>query len=385
MTERVSVVVVGAGPAGLVLGNLLQANGIDTLILERGSRAHVQTRARAGFLGAHTLRVLTENGLAAGILRAGYEHDTCAFRQSDGEFVLNYRHLGHGEVHTVYPQQNLVTDLIASYLDRGGELRFDVAVTEVDALNATVRYQDASGTGEVTGRFLAGCDGSNGVTRSAIPAALATRHARDHGISWLAVLAEAPPSVSAVMYALHDNGFAGHMARTPQVTRYYLQVPPDEDPSGWSDERIWTELGVRMHVDRFGPLRQGPVTERRMVRLRSDVIDPIQHRRLFLVGDAASLISPAAAKGANLAVLEAEILARALVDALVRDDERALAAYSQTCLPRIWRAQEFSHWMINLLHAPGTGFLRELRRARLDSLRESRAHQDFFAENYVGV
>jgi p-hydroxybenzoate 3-monooxygenase len=392
MADQTAVVIVGAGPAGLVLGNLLRANGIDTLILERGSRAHVETRARAGFLGAHSARVLTGNGLAAGMLRDGHEHDTCTFRQPMAEFELNYRHLGRGEVHTVYPQQNLVTDLIAEYLDRGGELRFDVTVTvtDVDAETATIRYQDGSGSGEATGRFLAGCDGSNGVTRSAIPTALVTRHARDHGVGWLAIIAEAPPSSTAVTYAMHDNGFAGHMARSPQVTRYYLQVPPDKDPAGWSDERIWTELGVRMGVDRFGPLRQGPVTERRVVRSRSDVIDPIQYGRLFLVGDAASLIGPSAAKGANLAILEAEILAGALADALTQGDEQALAGYSRMCLPRIWRAQEFSHWMINLLHGPratepDAGFHWELRRARLDSLRDSRAHQDFFAENYVGI
>lgn len=390
MAEQVAVAIVGAGPAGLVLGNLLRARGVDTLILERAGREQVQARARAGFLGADSVRVLTEHGLGAGMLRNGRPHDTCAFRDADGEFELNYGKLGRGEVHTVYPQQDLVTDLIAEYLDRGGALRFGVTATDVDAETATVRYRDARGTGAVTGRFLAGCDGSNGVTRRAVPASLVTRHARDHGIAWLALLAAAPQSMTAVTYAIHDNGFAGHMARSPQVTRYYLQVPPDDDPAAWTDERIWTELGVRMRVEQFGPLRQGPITERRIVRLRSDVIDPIQHARLFLVGDAASLISPSAAKGANLAIMEAEVLAGALADALTRDDDHALAAYSRTCLPRIWRAQEFSHWMINLLHGPtGTdpdaGFHRALRRARLASLRDSRTHQDFFAENYVST
>ena len=384
------VVIVGAGPAGLVLGNLLRANGIDTLILERGSRAQVQSRARAGFLGPYSARVLTEHGLGAGMLRDGHPHGTCAFRDSSGEFELNYGKLAQGEVHTVYPQQNLVTDLIAEYLARGGELRFGVTVTDVDAETATVRFHDDSGTGAATGLFLTGCDGSNGVTRHAIPTSLVNRHARDHGIAWLAVLAQAPPSLAAVTYAMHDNGFAGHMARSPHVTRYYLQVDPHEDPMVWTDDRIWAELGVRMRVDEFDPLRQGPVTERRIVRLRSDVIDPIQHGRLFLVGDAASLISPSAAKGANLAIMEAEVLAGALTDALTRDDDRALTTYSRTCLPRIWRAQEFSHWMINLLHGPsGTdpdaAFQRALRRARLDSLRDCQAHQDFFAENYVGI
>jgi p-hydroxybenzoate 3-monooxygenase len=267
--------------------------------------------------------VLTEHGLAAGMLRNGRSHDTCAFRDDDGEFELNYGELGRGEVHTVYPQQHLVTDLIAEYLHRGGRIRFDVAVTEIDAATATVRHDG----GESRGRFVVGCDGSNGVSRRALPTGLATRHARDHGIAWLAVLAAAPQSMNAVTYALHDNGFAGHMARSPQVTRYYLQVCPDDDPAAWPDERIWSELAVRMRVDRFGPLREGPVTERRLVRLRSDVVDPMQHGRLFLAGDAASLISPSAAKGANLAIMQAEVLARALTDAVTREDEAALRAY----------------------------------------------------------
>jgi p-hydroxybenzoate 3-monooxygenase len=390
VADRATVLVVGAGPAGLVLGNLLRAKGIHTLILERGSRGHVLTRARAGFLCANSVRVLTEHGLGTGLLHSGQQHGTCVFREAGGEFALHYGKLGRGERHTVYPQQELVADLLAEYLDRGGELRFGVTVTDVDPETATVRFRDGTGSGEASGRFLAGCDGGNGVTRRALPAAGVTRHARDHGIAWLAVLAAAPQSMAAVTYAIHDNGFAGHMARSPRVTRYYLQVSPDDDPAAWTDERVWAELGHRMRVDEFGPLRQGPVTERRIVHLRSDVTDPIQHSRLFLVGDAASLVSPSAAKGANLAIMAAEVLAGALTDALVRDDEHALAAYSRTCLPRIRRAHEFSQWMIDLLHDPpgagaDVGLRRALRRTRLDDLRDSRAHQDLFAEHYVGI
>lgn len=390
MTDHTTVLIVGAGPAGLVLGNLLRAEGIETLVLERATREQVQTRARAGFLGPNSVRVLTEHGLAAGLLHKGRSHGVCAFRGEDGEFELNYAELGAGDVHTVYPQQDLVTDLIAEYLDRGGDIRFGVTVTGVDAATATITWRDESGEGVVSGRFLAGCDGSHGVTRAAVPAAPERRHGRDHGITWLALLAEAPQSTAAVTYALHEDGFAGHMARSPQVTRYYLQVPPGDDAADWTDERIWTALATRMRTAEFGPLRQGPITERRLVRLRSEVVDPVQHERLFLAGDAASLISPSAAKGANLAIMEAEVLARALVGALRRDDEQPLAAYTRTCLPRIWRAQEFSHWMIDLLHgpartAPDAGFQRALRRARLDSLRRSRAHQNFFAEHYVGI
>ncbi|MGW6445453.1 4-hydroxybenzoate 3-monooxygenase [Lentzea sp. NPDC055074] len=382
VVDHTTVLIAGAGPAGLVLGNLLQAQGIDTLVVERASREQVQTRARAGFLGPHSARVLTEHGLGSGMLHKGRKHGVCAFRGEEGEFELDYSRLGRGEVHTVYPQQDLVTDLIAEYLDRGGEIRFGVTVTGVDSGTATIRCRDERGENTVTGRFLAGCDGGNGVTRQAVPG---KRISQDHGASWLAVLAEAPQSMAAVTYAIHDDGFAGHMARSPGVTRYYLQVPPGDDPEAWTDERIWTALDTRMRVDEFGQLKQGPIIERRIVRLRSEVVEEIQHERLFLVGDAAGLISPSAAKGANLAIMEAETLASALVSALRHDDERPLAAYSRTCLPRVWRAQEFSRWMIDLLHTQDDDFHRALRRARLHSLRDCHAHQNFFAEHYVGI
>ncbi|MFD4676591.1 4-hydroxybenzoate 3-monooxygenase [Lentzea sp. NPDC058450] len=365
-----------------MLGNLLQAQGIRTLVVERASRDQVQTRARAGFLGPNSARVLIEHGLGAGMLHKGRSHGVCAFRGEDGEFELDYSALGRGEVHTVYPQQDLVTDLVAEYLHRGGEIRFGATVTGVDSGTATIRYRDEQGESVVSGRFLAGCDGGNGISRTALPG---RRFAQDHGVSWLAVLAEAPQSMAAVTYAIHDDGFAGHMARSPGVTRYYLQVPPGDDAEAWTDDRIWAALRTRMRVDDFGQLKEGPITERRIVRLRSEVVDPIQHDRLFLVGDAASHISPSAAKGANLAIMEAEVLASAFTSALLRDDERPLAEYSRTCLPRVWRAQEFSRWMIDLLHAPDDDFHRALRRARLHSLRDCRAHQNFFAEHYVGI
>lgn len=392
--DQATVVIIGAGPAGLVLGNLLLAEGIDCLILERGTREYVQTRARAGFLVANSVRILEQNGLAAGLLHNGQTHDVCAFRGAHGQFELNYGELGLREQHTVYPQQFLVTDLIAEFLSRGGDLRFGATVTEIADVHAdqpVVTYRDADGmVRRATGRFVAGCDGNTGVSRQSVAAQAVTRHRRDHGIAWLALLIEAPQSMCAVTYAIHEDGFAGHMARSPAVTRYYLQCSPGEDPESWSDQRVWAALNRRMRTDEFGPLHEGRVSERRVVHLRSDVIDPIQHGRLFLAGDAASLISPSAAKGANLAIMESDILAKAMIAALRKDDEQPLAGYTTTCLPRIWRAQEFSHWMIQLLHGPpgddeDARFLRELQRARLESLRESRTHQDFFAEHYVGI
>lgn len=382
---QVAVVILGAGPAGLVLGNLLLDRGVDCVILERRGRAAVEGRARAGFLAAHSVRVLSGNGLGAGVLARGRTHQTCLFRSDRGEFTLDYGQLGQGETHTVYPQQELVRDLVAEYLRRGGDLRFEAEAEEVAEGRVRLR-----GGAEVTGRYVAGCDGHRGVARRALTGQGVRTDRWDHQVSWLAVLVQAPPSLAAVGYALHERGFAGHMARTESVTRYYLQCPRGTDPADWSEDRIWAELATRMRTGEFGPLREGAVLEKAVVDLRSDVLETPGAGRLWLAGDAAGLISPSAAKGANLAVLQAELLAQALHAALARGDESGLARYAADCLPRVWRAHEFSHWMSGLLHGPAVDgaaarYGRALQYARLDSLRTSRTHQDFFAENYTGI
>ena len=389
-----AVLIVGAGPAGLVVGCLLRAAGIDCAIFERQSRAHVESRTRAGFLAANTVRVLEENGLADGLRARAHRHTTCAFRGDGIEFELNYDGLGRGEVHTVYPQQDLVRDLIACFVDLGGEIDFETpaeSIQDLDTSRPSVSVRRPDGSLEThSARYVVGCDGQHGVARRVLLAAGAKRYDRDHGISWLALLARAPQSMPATVYAIHEHGFAGHMARSDTVTRYYLQCERGADPHAWSQERIWSELAERMRAKRFGALHEGEIFERVVVEMTSTVLDPIQFGNLYLAGDAASLLSPSAAKGANLAVMAAETLALALVAAINRGTEDGLASYSSDCLPRIWRAQEFSHWMLNLLHGPSgqdeeAVFLRALQQARLRSLASSRRYQDYFAENYVGV
>ncbi|MFE6054065.1 4-hydroxybenzoate 3-monooxygenase [Kitasatospora sp. NPDC056446] len=391
--ESAAVVILGAGPAGLTLGNLLHAHGIDCVVLERAERAALGTRARAGFLAANTVRTLERHGLADGLRRDGRPHGVCEFRTDDGRFRLDYGSLGHREQHTVYPQQDLVADLLAHYLDTGGRIAFGteaLAVHDADGTRPTVSARDAHGRPtRWRARYVAGCDGRHGAARRSLPPS-ALRHHRDHGVSWLGLLAQAPPSLDAVGYATHRGGFAGHMARTPEVTRYYLQCDRGTPADSWTDEQVWDLLDLRMRAAEHGPLRRGGIIGRTVVDLCSDVVEPLRHGSLLLAGDAASLVSPSAAKGANLAVLEAELLAEALVDDLAHGEPGALEQYSRRGLARIWRAQEFSHWMIRLLHTdPGTDgesfFHESMRRSRLESLRTSRAHQDWFAENYVGV
>ncbi|MER7846026.1 4-hydroxybenzoate 3-monooxygenase [Kitasatospora sp. NPDC096077] len=396
--ETADVVILGAGPAGLTLGNLLHAAGIDCVVLERADRAHVQTRARAGFLAANTVRVLDRHGLAAGLHRRGQPHGTCEFRTENGSFRLDYGALGRRELHTVYPQQDLVDDLLTHYLEAGGRIAFGTeaqSVRDAAGPNPTVDVRDTEGRpGRWRARYVAGCDGRHGAARRSLPAGT-LRHQRDHGVSWLGLIAEAPPSLDAVGYAMHPDGFAGHMARTADITRYYLQCERGTPADAWSEDRIWAALDRRMGAAEHGPLRHGRILQRSVIDLESDVIEPLRHGSLLLAGDAASLPAPAAAKGANLAVLEAELLAEALVDELTHGDSRALDRYSERCLQHIWRAQEFAHWMIQLLHSPllnptvgpaeESFFHESMRRSRVESLRTSRTHQDWFAENYVGI
>ncbi|MEU8763849.1 4-hydroxybenzoate 3-monooxygenase [Streptomyces sp. NPDC048659] len=388
------MVILGAGPAGLVLGNLLLRAGIDCAILERSGRDDIRHRQRAGFLAAHTVGVLARNGLDEGLSRYGQEHRVCEFRTVDGRFRLDYGRLGAKEPHTVYPQHRLVADLLDSFLGAGGRIRFDteaLAVHDTDGPAPSVTVRDPDGhPGRWQARYVAACDGQHGAGRRSLRPGAVRHNRRDHGVSWLGLLAEAPPSLDAVGYAVHPHGFAGHMARSTDITRYYLQCTPGTRADAWSDTCVWDELDTRMRAADYGPLTRGRIVQRTVVGLRSDVLEPLRHGRLLLAGDAAALISPSAAKGANLAILEAELLAHALTAALVHGDAAPLDRYSDRCLTHIWRAQEFSHWMIGLLHAvPGaegaSPFEERMRGSRLAALRDSPTTQDWFAENYVGV
>ena len=388
--ERTQVGIVGAGPAGLLLSHLLALGGVDSVCVESRSRAYCEARQRAGMLESTTVQLLRSVGLGSRLDAEGLEHDGI-YLQFDGErHHLNFRELTGGRWITVYGQTEIVKDIIAARVGDGAALEFDATDTEVSGLDSDrpeLRYTDSDGVRHVVScDVIAGCDGFHGICRPAIPAGgLTTVAERGYPYAWLGILAAAPPSSDEVIYARHDNGFALHSMRTPQVSRLYLQVPVDEDITQWPDERIWAELRLRLGVPGWS-LRSGPVLQKSITPMRSFVAAPMRYGNLFLAGDAAHIVPPTGAKGLNLAVADVAALATALIR-LVRDGEPELAAaYSDHCLQRVWRATHLSWWMTSMLHVvPGQDqFESELQLAQLRHLVTSRTASTNLAETYTG-
>ncbi|MEU2776758.1 4-hydroxybenzoate 3-monooxygenase [Streptomyces sp. NPDC007162] len=388
--ESATVVVIGAGPAGLTVANLLRGCGIDCVVLERRSREYVTRRQRAGIVESRAVRMFESWGLADLVL-AGPPHDGILEFRVDGESHLVVDSDGsEGSGARLCPQQVLVEKLTAAHLAAGGDLRYeaaDVSLHDLTGDRPTVRYRSADGTPHaITCAFVAGCDGDHGVTRSAVPDGVLTAHAFDHGIGWLTVLADAPPPAHPLL-AVSPQGFAAHFPRGPHSSRYYLQCPPGERPDAWPDARVWDALRTRLGDPE---LTAGPITDRETFALRSLVHDPMQYGRLFLVGDAAHIVSPMGGKGMNLALHDADVFARAVRDHVRDHDDTALRTYSQRCLRRVWSDQEFSHWLTRTVHDAGDDtrsgpFLRNLARARLDRLFTSPAAGRAFAELMAGL
>jgi p-hydroxybenzoate 3-monooxygenase len=383
---RTQVAIVGAGPAGLVLGLLLERAGIESVILESRSRVYVEQRVRAGLLEQNTVDLLRELGVAGRLDREALVHRGIHLRREGETRYIPITELT-GRVVTIYGQQEIVRDLIAARLERGGELRFevtDVRLHAVEGRSPRLTYCHAGAHHELDCDFIAGCDGFHGVTRRAIPHALLREHELVYPFSWLGILAAAPPSTDELIYAWHDRGFALYTMRSPTVSRLYLQVPNDEPLTAWPDERIWQELQTRLASEGWR-VTEGEILERGVTPMRSFVTEPLRHGRLLLAGDAAHIVPPTGAKGLNLAVNDIRLMAAALCAHYAGGADALLDGYSDAALRRVWRAQEFSNYMTMLLHRVEGDFDRALQRARLDYVWRSEAAAHSLAENYAGL
>lgn len=286
---------------------------------------------------------------------------------------------------TIYGQHELVKDLVAARLPRG-PLLFEVSRVEVDPATPLVTFTHEGEHHELECDIIAGCDGFHGVSRPSIPDGELRVFEHDYPFAWLGILAQAPPSSEELIYSYHERGFALHSMRSPMLTRLYLQVPPDEDLGRWPDERIWTELRLRLARDDVDwDLADGPIVERGITGLRSFVADPMRYQNLFLAGDAAHIVPATGAKGLNLAVADVAVLAEALDEFFHNGQTELLDAYSETCLRRVWRVQHFSWWMTSMLHRVPDAFTEQLQLSQLRYVTSSNAAATSFAENYVGL
>jgi p-hydroxybenzoate 3-monooxygenase len=376
---RTQVGIVGAGPAGLVLARLLERAGIDSVVLERRSRSYVEGRVRAGVLEHGTADLLDELGVGARMRREGMVHRGIELRAAGVGHRIDLEALT-GKTITVYGQQEVVKDLIAARVPTG-PLHFEAEVTGVDG--TVVEYRHEGEARRLECDFVAGCDGSHGVARAAAPPGALTTAERVHPYAWLGILARAPAAAEELVYAYHERGFALHSMRTPGIVRLYLQVEPGTDLADWPDTRIWDELRTRLGL----PLEEGEVLERGVTPMRSIVVEPMRHDRLFLAGDAAHIVPPTGAKGLNLAVSDVRVLAEALTAHYRDGSDELLDAYSRTCLKRVWQVQRFSNWMTTMLHRrPGDDrFGHRMQLAELAYVAGSTAAATTLAENYVGL
>jgi p-hydroxybenzoate 3-monooxygenase len=381
--------IIGAGPAGLLLGHLLHLKGIDSVILENRNHDYVIDRVRAGVLEQFTVDLMTQMGVGARLHREGMRHDSLYLSFAGRRHHVPLAELTCGKAIYVYGQNEVVKDLMEARIATGRPLHYEVqnvSVHDIDLTRPVIRYRANGEQKELTCDFIAGCDGFHGICRPALGDAVRF-YDKTYPFGWLGILAEAPPSSEALVYTYHECGFALFSMRSQKITRLYFQVPPDEDIAKWSDDAIWSEMLKRMTTcDGWKP-NVGPILNKNVTAMRSFVTEPMSAGRLYLAGDAAHIVPPTGAKGLNLAAADVLHLGKAIATFYSTGKADLLHQYSDTALKRVWRSQRFSWWMTQTLHRiPGENpfdYKRQL--TDLDYIVGSKAALTSLAENYVGL
>ena len=390
ITRRTQVAIIGAGPSGLLLGQLLHKAGIANVILERQGADYVLGRIRAGVLEQTTVDLLDAAGVgermhAAGLVHGGYELCFGGERHR-----IDLRGLTGGKQVTVYGQTEVTRDLMQARTGQGLPIVYeakDVALHDFDGESPRVTYSHGGTSYELHCDYIAGCDGYHGASRASVPAGAMQTYERIYPFGWLGVLADTPPVAHELIYSNHERGFALCSMRSETRTRYYVQCSLDDKVEDWSDDAFWDELRRRLDPAAAGTLITGPSIEKSIAPLRSFVAEPMRFGRMFLAGDAAHIVPPTGAKGLNLAASDVYYLSHALIEHYGERSDAGIKAYSDTCLRRVWKASRFSWWFTSLMHKfPDTGAIgQKLQRAELDYLVGSKLASAVMAENYVGL
>lgn len=387
---RTQVAIIGAGPSGLLLGQLLHKAGIDAIILERQSGDYVLSRIRAGILEQVCIDLLDEAGVGQRMHQEGLVHGGFQMLFQGERHRIDLNRLTGGKNVMVYGQTELTRDLMDARQAAGLSTVYEaghVTVHDFDSAKPRVRYEKDGQTFEIECDFIAGCDGFHGVCRASVPPGAVTEYEKVYPFGWLGLLSDTPPVHEELIYANSTRGFALCSQRSRTRSRYYLQVPLSDKADDWSDEAFWQELRLRLDPEARENLVCGPSIEKSIAPLRSFVAEPMRFGRMFLAGDAAHIVPPTGAKGLNLAVTDVKYLASAITEFYSERSEAGINNYSQRCLSRIWKGERFSWWFTSLMHRfPNDGAIgQKLQDAELDYLVNSNAASTALAENYVGL